>query len=33
VGICMHGRVLSHDEVDRDLETGKFVKKGELGKS
>ena len=33
VGICMHGRVLSYDEVDRDLETGKFVKKGELGKS
>jgi L-asparaginase len=27
VGICMHGMVLSHDEIDRCLETGKFFKK------
>ncbi len=27
VGICMHGLVLSHDAVDRDLQTGKFIKR------
>lgn len=27
VGICMHGLVLSHEMVDRDLETGKFIRK------
>ena len=27
VGICMHGLVLSHDAVNRDLQTGKFIKR------
>lgn len=27
VGICMHGLVLSHETVHRDLETGKFIQK------
>ena len=27
VGICMHGLVLSHDEIGRDLDTGKFFRK------
>ena len=25
VGICMHGLVLSHDNITRDLQTGKFL--------
>lgn len=27
VGICMHGLVLSHDAVDRNLQTGKFIER------
>lgn len=27
VGICMHGLVLSHENIDRDLQTGKFLPK------
>lgn len=26
VGICMHGLVLKHEEIDRNLETGQFVR-------
>jgi len=31
VGICMHGLVLSHDEIERDLRTGKFFELGDVG--
>ena len=27
VGVCMHGGVLSYDQADRDLQTGKFIPK------
>ena len=27
VGICMHGLVLKHDEIDRDADTGQFVRR------
>lgn len=30
VGICMHGRILKHDEIDRNTFTGMFHKKGEV---
>eukprot|EP00536_Pseudo-nitzschia_multiseries_P007561 jgi/Psemu1/195897/e_gw1.179.13.1 len=35
VGICMHGRILRHDDIDRDLDTGQFgsISSPDRGKS